>query len=290
MSADTIRSVRREIKKTLGIKIDYESPLFQMLKRGIGVYLESMPDEYNWQLQKLLSKKEIGIVISDKTLCLGIDLPVKTSCFLETNGNTFTQDEYLQMSGRAGRRGKDTQGNVIFFGEIDYFNLMKSGHPNIVGSVKPIYDNYRALPNVSSTLFSNMINNEREYVKNSKASMDEDGRKILWGLRKYKNACYFVNNLFNIEKELYSLSEDRREGHLFKKISALICDENFKETMEIYKKKKIEKYEYLHFMKEYSNVFMKMHNNLRKDKYMIIVKNSKDIFDSLNKIIFNYII
>ena len=63
-----------------------------------------MPDEYNWQLQKLLSKKEIGIVISDKTLCLGIDLPVKTSCFLETNGNTFTQDEYLQMSGRAGRR------------------------------------------------------------------------------------------------------------------------------------------------------------------------------------------
>ena len=62
-----------------------------------------MPDEYNWQLQKT-SFKEIGIVISDKTLCLGIDLLVKTSCFLETNGNTFTQDEYLQMSGRAGRR------------------------------------------------------------------------------------------------------------------------------------------------------------------------------------------
>ena len=121
---DTIKSVRREINNTLGIKIPYESPLFQMLKRGIGVYLESMPDEYNWQLQKLLSKKEIGIVISDKTLCLGIDLPVKTSCFLETNGNTFSQDEYLQMSGRAGRRGKDTQGNIIFFGNVDYLDLM----------------------------------------------------------------------------------------------------------------------------------------------------------------------
>ena len=65
MSGETIRSVRKEINNTLGIKIPYESPLFQMLKRGIGVYLESMPDEYNWQLQKLLSKKEIGIVISD---------------------------------------------------------------------------------------------------------------------------------------------------------------------------------------------------------------------------------
>ena len=121
MDADTIREVRREIKETLGIKIPYESCLFQMLKRGIGLYIENMPDEYNWILQKLLSSKEIGIVISDKTLCLGIDLPVRTSCFLGINGVTFTQEEYLQMSGRAGRRGKDTQGNIIFYGDCQYF-------------------------------------------------------------------------------------------------------------------------------------------------------------------------
>ena len=101
--------------------------------------------------------------------------------------------------GRAGRRGKD-KGNVVFFGEIDYFNLMKSGHPNIVGSVKPIYDNYRALPNASSTLFSNMINNERKNTLKIQKHLWMRRRKILWGLRKYKNACYFVNNLFNIEK------------------------------------------------------------------------------------------
>ena len=58
MDADTIREVRREIKKTLGIKIPYESCLFQMLKRGIGLYIENMPDEYNWILQKLLSSKD----------------------------------------------------------------------------------------------------------------------------------------------------------------------------------------------------------------------------------------
>ena len=75
MDADTIRGVRREIKKTLGIKIPYESPLFQMLKRGIGLYIENMPDEYNWILQKLLSSKEIGIVISDKHSVLGSIYP-----------------------------------------------------------------------------------------------------------------------------------------------------------------------------------------------------------------------
>ena len=39
MDADTIRNIRREIKKTLGIKISYESPLFQMLKTMTGKIL-----------------------------------------------------------------------------------------------------------------------------------------------------------------------------------------------------------------------------------------------------------
>ena len=118
MSADTIRNVRREIMNTLGIKIPYEHPIFQMLKRGIGLYIETMPDEYKWILQKLLSNKQIGIVISDKTLCMGIDLPVRTCCLMEFNGsNNFTNEDYLQMSGRAGRRGQDNRGNVIFYGE-----------------------------------------------------------------------------------------------------------------------------------------------------------------------------
>ena len=292
MSGDTIKSVRKEIKNTLGIKIPYESPLFQMLKRGIGVYLESMPDEYNWQLQKLLSKKEIGIVISDKTLCLGIDLPVKTSCFLETNGNKFTQDEYLQMSGRAGRRGKDTQGNIIFFGDIDYIQLMKSGHPNIIGSTKPIYDNYKALTSRSGTtgVFTDMINSERKYEKINNATMNEEGRKLLWSLRSYKQACYFVMNLYNIEKELYTLTTCRREEHFLKKVSALIGDRSYSDTLKTYKGKKIEDYESLRKIKEYSDIFIKIHNNIRKDKYIIIINMSKIIFYNMNHMVYNYII
>lgn len=289
MSGETIREVRKAIKNTLGIKIPYESPLFQMLKRGIGIYIESMPDEYNWQLQRLLSKKEIGIVISDKTLCLGIDLPVKTSCFIETNGNKFTQDEYLQMSGRAGRRGKDTQGNIIFFGDIDYVTLMKSGHPNIIGSSRPIYDNYKALSTETNSLFINMINPERKY-EITNYTMNEEGRKLLWALRFYKNASDFISVLFNIEKELYSLSEDRRETHFLKKVSDLICDNEFTNIINVYKKKKIEKDSELKSIKEYSDVLMKIHNNIRKDKYMIILFIVKNTFDNMNKMIFNYII
>ena len=51
MTGNQIRNIRREIQKTLGIKIPYEHELFQMLKRGIGIYTESMPEEYKWILQ-----------------------------------------------------------------------------------------------------------------------------------------------------------------------------------------------------------------------------------------------
>ena len=61
MDANTIRNVRREIKKTLGIKIDYENELFQMLKDAF-IYIDNMPDEYNWILQKLLQIKKLVLL------------------------------------------------------------------------------------------------------------------------------------------------------------------------------------------------------------------------------------
>ena len=294
MSGDTIRQVRWEIKKTLGVKIPYESALFQMLKRGIGIYLESMPDEYNWQLQKLLSKKEIGIVISDRTLCLGIDLPVKTSCFLGINGNTFTDDEYLQMSGRAGRRGKDTQGNIVFFGDINYLQLMKMNEPNIIGNKKPIYENYKvALPSKYYTegILQNMINPERKYIHmNHSMNIDKNYEKLFWSLRDYKNSYHFVSNLWNIEKELYTFPKNKREIHLFKEISRVIMDENYEDTINVYKQKKIGEVHVVPILKEYLNVLMNLHNTIRKDKYLIIIELSKDIFTTINLMLFNYII
>ena len=64
----------------------------------------------------------------------------------------------------------------------------------------------------------------------------------------------------------------------------------YEKTLETYKKKKIEDYDMLKKMKEYSLILMDIHNNIRKDKYMIIVNLAKVIFDSMNKMIYNYII
>lgn len=291
MSADTIREVRREIKNTLGIKIPYESPLFQMLKRGIGLYIENAPDEYNWILQKLLSKKEIGIVISDKTLCLGIDLPVRTSCFLGVNGTVFTKDEYLQMSGRAGRRGLDNKGNVIFYGNIDYLELMKSELPDIVGSTVSINENYTIMDKkyFTNKVFENMINSERKYIKIDNYKKPDENEKLLWFLREYLDSSYFITNLMRLESELFRMNENDREKTLLNRVTRIVKDKENK-VGEYYKLKKIEKYEDIKIVKEHMKVIKHIHNNINNRKYMIIVQTCKNLFNDLNKMIFGLII
>ena len=78
-----------------------------------------------------MDDKKIGIVISDRTLCLGIDLPIRSSLLLGLPDSTyFPTDDYLQMSGRAGRRGKDDSGNTIFY-NVDFRGLIKGILPDI---------------------------------------------------------------------------------------------------------------------------------------------------------------
>ena len=285
MDADTIRNVRREIKKTLGIKIPYESPLFQMLKRGIGLYIDNMPDEYNWILQKLLANKEIGVVISDKTLCLGIDLPVRSSCFLGINNNHFTKDKYLQMAGRAGRRGKDTQGNVIFYGDIDYLTIMKGELPKIVGNSKPIYNLYHAYPH-SKNVFENMIHEERKIIAIDDMILTEKNRRLIWCMRVYPKSFNFVNNLNRLEKKIYQLNEHDREEYLITLISEILQYD----ILGKYKSKKITSYEDVNHCKDYMNIIMNIHNLLNYHQYMITMNVMKSIFTSFNRMIYNYII
>ena len=93
------------------------------------------------------------------------------------------------MAGRAGRRGKDTQGNIIFYGEIDHETLMKGELPEIIGNKNSIYTLSDVHPK-SQNLYLNMINKERkiltiEYEKNEKF------KKLIWKLRKYPKISEF---------------------------------------------------------------------------------------------------
>ncbi|MCI7551265.1 MAG: DEAD/DEAH box helicase [Actinomycetaceae bacterium] len=70
-------------------------------------------------VEELTSEGYLKLVYATGTLALGIDMPVRTVVLDELsrwNGSDFVPlsgTEYTQLVGRAGRRGKDVQGNVV---------------------------------------------------------------------------------------------------------------------------------------------------------------------------------
>ena len=104
------------------------------LGRGIGVHHAGMNRKYRQVVEILLRKGFLRVVIATGTLALGINMPCKTVVF---GGDSvfLTALNFRQGAGRAGRRGFDVLGNVIFLGipQEKAFRLISSRLPHLNG-------------------------------------------------------------------------------------------------------------------------------------------------------------
>jgi hypothetical protein len=194
------------------------------------------------------------------------------------------------MSGRAGRRGLDTRGNIVFFGDIDFKDLTNGELPEIKGSDHNIHKNYDILEYLNplmkvENIYENMIHGERNIIETEKI---DELQKASWFLRKYENSNIILNKLFDIECELYRIENQyEKEVYLLDQINELTLNKGIN---EIYKLKKIDQFEDIYLLKEYVNVSIYLYNNINKDKYMITRRVTKEIFTNLNHILFTSII
>ena len=291
MSGDEIRSIRREIKKSIGLTIDYENPYFQLLKRGIGLYISSMPDVYNWILQRLMSERKLGIVISDRTLCLGIDLPIRSVALSGYKNPNYTTSDYLQMSGRAGRRGHDTQGNIIFHNIPNYLDLMKNTLPKIVGSGDKLGDSYSVLKDMNQNIdmkhLSWRIDCEIQIIKD--ININPKIHKLGWNLRYYINTEEFLNEIYKIEKKIFRIDEDSRDLWFYRYIIKSLTQFEEDKYIEIYKKNKIENdiTETVNHLIEIGNIHKHIVNSL-DNTYMITKRCSHNIFNTIKTTVYKY--
>lgn len=270
MSGDEIRSIKKQIKKTTGKIIEYEDPLFQLLKRGIGIYIDSNPDEYNWIVQRLMTEKKLGIVISDKTLCMGIDLPIRSVCFSGYNDPQFTKEDYLQMSGRAGRRGKDTQGNIIFHNIPNYKELMMGELPNINFKDKDLYSGYNSLRKLNKRTDLSRLN-----IKGNKITDNPKLYKLSWYLKDYSNSSEFIENIKKYEKKLFLTNERDREYTFFNHIKENLLGIE-EDLLTGYKFNKINKEIY-----EIGSICKDIINSLHHIEFKIILESSRKIFNKI---------
>ncbi|ETO13004.1 DEAD/DEAH box helicase, partial [Reticulomyxa filosa] len=89
--------------------------LLRALDRGIGMHHEGLRLNYRHLVETLFRYRHIKVVISEASLAMGVNMPARTVVFAGDDP-ALTPLNYRQMMGRAGRRGYDNVGYVIFFG------------------------------------------------------------------------------------------------------------------------------------------------------------------------------
>jgi ATP-dependent RNA helicase DOB1 len=100
-------------------KLPQVGALLPLLKRGIGIHHGGLLPILKEIVEILFSEGLVKALFATETFSIGINMPAKTVVFTNTrkwDGKDFrwvTSGEYIQMSGRAGRRGKDDRGIVI---------------------------------------------------------------------------------------------------------------------------------------------------------------------------------
>jgi len=109
-------------------------PLIRALQRGIGVHHDELHRAYKDLVETLFRTKHLKIVVATSTLALGVNMPARTTVFCGDNPN-LDPLRYRQMAGRAGRRGYDNIGNVVFVGisPKKVFRLMTSSLVSLHG-------------------------------------------------------------------------------------------------------------------------------------------------------------
>lgn len=103
-------------------KLPQYHSLRDLVDKGIAYHHSGLVPMLKEIIEILFSKGFIKVLFATETFAVGINMPTKTAVFVGVKKydelcqdmRVLTTAEYLQMAGRAGRRGLDTMGTVIY--------------------------------------------------------------------------------------------------------------------------------------------------------------------------------
>jgi superfamily II RNA helicase len=148
-----------------------------LLRKGIAIHHSGIMPVLKEMVELLYAKGYIKLLFATETFSVGVNMPTKCVLFTDINkfdGNTnrvLYAHEYVQMVGRAGRRGIDIIGNVIHLNNlfrpvesINYKKMMNGQPQTLVSKFK-----------FSFNFLLNMIEiGDNDFTKFAKRSMIQD--------------------------------------------------------------------------------------------------------------------
>ncbi|CAJ0823236.1 15240_t:CDS:2, partial [Entrophospora sp. SA101] len=115
--------------------------MLPFLKRGVAIHHSGLLPFLKEVVELLFQEGLIKVLFATETFSMGLNMPAKTVIFSDIkkfDGEVLTSGEYIQMSGRAGRRGLDTRGIVIIMAreklEPSVVKGMMTGEPDNIYS------------------------------------------------------------------------------------------------------------------------------------------------------------
>jgi superfamily II RNA helicase len=203
--------VRRECEQILRSKLpnyrEYlELPEYLsvvgLLEKGIAIHHSGVMPILREIVEILFEKGYIKFLFATETFSVGLNMPIKTAIFTDVkkfDGSGMRMlhpHEFVQASGRAGRRGIDTVGHVIhlsnLFKNVDLteYRIMMQGKPQtLISKFK-----------ISYNLLLNLINiGDKDYLQFCKRSMIQDDIDSSLG--------QIYNSMAKLEGEIDTISQ-----------------------------------------------------------------------------------
>ena len=124
----------------------------KLLNKGIGIHHAGMLPIFREMVEVLYEKRYIKVLVATETFAIGLNMPTKTVCYTslykyDTKLRGLYPHEFIQMSGRAGRRNIDTIGHVILLTNLydplepsAYYKLFNSSPKVLKSKFKISYD------------------------------------------------------------------------------------------------------------------------------------------------------
>jgi superfamily II RNA helicase len=204
-------TVRRECEQILRSKLpNYQEYLelpeylsvVALLEKGIAIHHSGVMPILREIVEILFEKGYIKFLFATETFSVGLNMPIKTAIFTDVkkfDGSGMRMlhpHEFVQASGRAGRRGIDTVGHVIHLSnlfrnvELTEYRTMMQGKPQtLVSKFK-----------ISYNLLLNLINiGNHDYLQFCKRSMIQDDID--------SNLGAIYNKMAKMEAEIDTMSQ-----------------------------------------------------------------------------------
>ena len=283
---NTFNYYMKDYKKIYEILPQYQD-VYSQLKKGVVYHHSGLIPILKEIIEILYSKGLVKILFATETFAIGVNMPTKTVLFsdLEKYDNkglrSLRTDEYLQMSGRAGRRGLDKFGSVIILPTMElpdqtsFRNTLTGKSPMLNSKFKLTYQF------VLKTLCSNVFDINNFLSKT--LVMNENDKKTIFMYIEKKNLENKLDKIKFSEDNLKLMNDYQK---IYKKLTDTFFVVKKKDKDKLEKEKKNientphfknlynEYQDYCNYLKELENIDNNIwwNNNSLKNNIDIIVK------------------